>query len=99
MFTPKFQETNTTDLIPEETHNVTVAANYTTVLNDKTEGVEVISKDVNSTIINAVNTTAETMIVTSASDGNVSDTRETIYPTSFGVWSTLSSSSSSYRMK
>ena len=95
MFTPKFQETNTT-LASEETQNVTAVANSTTVFNNTTEGVKIISEELNSTISDALNTTAETVVT---SDENVSDTRETIYPTSFGVWSTLSSSSSSYGLK
>ena len=92
MFTPKFQETNTT-LASEETQNVTAVANSTTVFNNTTEGVKIISEELNSTISEALNTTAETIVT---SDKNVGDTQETIYPTSFGVWSTLSSSSSSY---
>ena len=95
MFTPKFQETNTT-LASEETQNVTAVANSTTVFNNTTEGVKIISEELNSTISDALNTTAETVVT---SDENVSDTRETIYPTSFGEWSTLSSSSSSYGLK
>ena len=96
MFTPKFQETNTT-LASEETQNVTAVANSTTVFNNTTEGVKIISEELNSTILSeALNTTAETVVT---SDKNVGDSQETIYPTSFDVWSTLSSSSSSYGMK
>jgi len=91
MFTPKFQETNTTSLIAEET------------LSNVTEKISV-SEDsfdeglVNSTLSDSIKTTLETM-VTNNSDANVSDIKETIYPTSFDQWSTLSSSSSSYRLK
>ena len=98
MFTPKFGGTNTTALVSEETQNVTAVANSTTVFNNNnnTEGGKIISEELNSTISDAMNTTAETIVT---SDENVGDTGETIYPTSFGVWSTLSSSSSSYGLK
>ena len=96
MFTPKFGETNTTALVSEETQNVTAVANSTPVFNNNTEGGKIISEELNSTISDAMNTTAETIVT---SDENVGDTGETIYPTSFGVWSTLSSSSSSYGLK
>ena len=96
MFTPKFGETDTTALVSEETQNVTAVANSTTVFNNNTEGGKIISEELNSTISDAMNTTAETIVT---SDENVGDTGETIYPTSFGVWSTLSSSSSSYGLK
>jgi len=96
MFTPKFGGTNTTALVSEETQNVTAVANSTTVFNNNTEGGKIISEELNSTISDAMNTTAETIVT---SDENIGDTRETMYPTSFGVWSTLSSSSSSYGLK
>ena len=96
MFTPNFGETNTTALVSEETQNVTAVANSTPVFNNNTEGGKIISEELNSTISDAMNTTAETIVT---SDENVGDTGETIYPTSFGVWSTLSSSSSSYGLK
>ena len=96
MFTPNFGETNTTALVSEETQNVTVVANPTTVFNNNTEGGKINSEELNSTISDAMNTTAETIVT---SDENVGDIRETMYPTSFGVWSTLSSSSSSYGLK
>ena len=90
MFTPKFQEKNTTTLIAEETlSNVT----ETSVSQDLVDEVLV-----NSTLSDSVKTTLETM-VTNDSDANASDIKETIYPTSFDQWSTLSSSSSSYRIK
>ena len=95
MFTPKFGGTNTTALV-SGTQNVTVVADSTTVFSDNTEGGKIISEELNSTISDAMNTTAETIVT---SDENVGDTGETIYPTSFGVWSTLSSSSSSYGLK
>ena len=96
MFTPKFGETNTTALASEETQNVTAVANSTTVFTEKTEGEKIVNGDLNSTISDVLNTTAETIVT---SDEHVGDTRETIYPTSFDVWSTLSSSSSSYGLK
>ena len=90
MFTPKFQETNTTSLIAEETLSNVTEISVSQDLVD--EGL------VNSTLSDSVKTTLETM-VTNDSDANVSDIKETIYPTSFDQWSTLSSSSSSYRIK
>ena len=92
MFTPKFQDTNTTALA-EEAVNVTVAESSTVKIES---GVKTI--ELNSTISEAVNTTAETFN-TASSGASVGDSKETIYPTSFGGWSTLASSSSSYGMK
>ena len=91
MFTPKFQETNTTALA-EEAVNVTVAEASTVKIESG------ITSELSSTISEAVNTTAETYN-TAIARANVSDSKETISPTSFGVWSTLASSSSSYGMK
>ena len=90
MFTPKFQETNTTALA-EEAVNVTVAEASTVKIESG------ITSELSSTISEAVNTTAETY--NTAIGANVGDSKETISPTSFGVWSTLASSSSSYGMK
>ena len=100
MFTPKFQEENTTALISDETRNVTTVAESTTVLYDKTESESIMSEGsegLNSTVSDAVNSTAETL--STNSDGNVNAMQETINPTSFGGWSTLSSSSSSNVVK
>ena len=91
MFTPKFQDTNTTALA-EEAVNVTVAESSTVKIES---GVK--TNELNSTISEAVNTTAETF--NTASGASVGDSKETIYPTSSGGWSTLASSSSSYGMK
>lgn len=91
MFTPKFQETNTTALA-EEAVNVTVAEASTVKIESG------ITSELSSTISEAVNTTAETFN-TAIAGANVGDSKETISPTSFGVWSTLASSSSSYGMK
>ena len=91
MFTPKFQDTNTTALA-EEAVNVTVAESSTVKFES---GVK--TNELNSTISDAVNTTAETF--NTAIGANDGDIKETVYPTSFGGWSTLASSSSSYGMK